>query len=64
MIGLAVSLLMIHEEQKNYSKKKLGEMIMQCDEKLSKKVLCSLLEKFEIDKIMAELYMEGTKYEN
>ena len=64
MLGLAVSLLMIHEEQKNYSKKKLGEMIMQCDEKLSKKVLCSLLEKFEIDKIMAELYMEGTKYEN
>ena len=39
-------------------------MIMQCDEKLSKKVLCSLLEKFEIDKILAEIYMEGTKYEN
>ena len=52
-IGLAVALLLIHDELENYNKKKLGELIIQADEKISKKILNNLLEKYEKNKVMS-----------
>jgi hypothetical protein len=50
---------LIHEELANYSTNKLIQLVLTCDDKLSEKIISNMLEKYEINKIMAELYLEG-----
>lgn len=57
MIALAIGLLLIHEEIHHYSQESLIELVAKCDGKVSLKLVSNILQKYEINKLMAELYL-------
>ena len=61
LVALALSFLLIHEELQNYTKTTIIELIMKCDSKASGKVLSNLLEKYQMNRMLAELYMGGIR---
>ena len=52
-------MLLIHEEMETYNRERLLELIMSCDDRLSHRIVANLLSKYEVNKIMAELYIES-----
>lgn len=61
MIALAISFLLVHEELQNYTKNTIKELILKCDSKASEKMLSNLLEGYQMNKLLAELYTGDIK---